>query len=164
MAEPLVPDVVVNICHNSVPTGERVPRQWTQDGNLVMVRLIPCSGKIDLQYLLHTLEGVRQGLCVVACPTGTCQLAQGNLRAEVRVRTAQKLLGELGLEPERAELLHSSASDPPGSLERLVRGAVARLASLPPSPLCASPSHPNEKDQKPEQSGASVQSNDALST
>jgi coenzyme F420-reducing hydrogenase delta subunit len=103
------------------------------------VREVPCSGKIDAQYLFHALEAGGQGLCVVTCPLGQCNLGQGNYRAEVRVRTVQRLLTEIGLEPERVELLHCASDDHPEHLgERvgeLVRGAVQRLCTLGESPI-----------------------------
>lgn len=135
MTEPVCPDVAVYICHNCIPEGGCLPRQWKQDGAHVVVREIPCSGKIDGQYLFHFLEGGGRGLCVVACPKGQCSLAEGNYRAEVRIRTAQRLLGEIGLEPGRAELLHCSPDDPPDRLAELVRGAVERFCVLGESPI-----------------------------
>ena len=135
MAEPLVPDVVVNVCHDCIPDGERLPRQWEQGGGLVVVREIPCSGKIDVQYLFHGIEGGGKGLCVVACPKGQCTLAEGNYRAEIRVRTVQRLLGEMGIESARVELLHCSPDDQPDHLERLVRDAVRRFGVLGDSPI-----------------------------
>jgi coenzyme F420-reducing hydrogenase delta subunit len=90
---------------------------------------------MDCQYLFHALEGGTRGVCVVACPKGECHLAQGNYRAEIRVRTVQRLLQEIGLEPQRAELLHGSADDPPQEIERRVRGAVERICAYGESPL-----------------------------
>ncbi len=72
-------------------------------------------------------------MCVVACPKGECRLAQGNYRAEVRVRMVRKLLGEIGLEPERSELLHCSPEDSFDSLEESVHQAVNRLCALGPT-------------------------------
>ena len=127
MAQPVCPDVIVYVCCNCIPQGPRLPRQWKQDGARVLVRLVPCSGKMDAQYLLHAFEGGGRGLCVVACPKGQCHLTQGNYRAEIRVRTVQRLLAEIGLEPERVELLHVSPDDPPDRLEQLVHDAVQRV-------------------------------------
>jgi F420-non-reducing hydrogenase iron-sulfur subunit len=135
MAVGLSPDVIVYVCTNCMPQGGRLPRQWSQDGAHVLVREVPCSGKMDCQYLFHALEGGTRGVCVVACPKGECHLAQGNYRAEIRVRTVQRLLQEIGLEPQRAELLHGSAGDPPHEIERLVRGAVERICAYGESPL-----------------------------
>lgn len=130
MAKSASPDVLVYICCNCIAQSAHLPRQWKQDGAHVLVREVPCSGKMDGQYLLHAFEGGSRGLCVVACPKGECHLAQGNYRAEIRVRTLQRLLAEIGLEAERVELLHVSPSDPPDRLEPLVQDAVRRICAL----------------------------------
>jgi coenzyme F420-reducing hydrogenase delta subunit len=130
MAQSASPDIIVYVCCNCIARNTRLPRQWKQDGVQVLVREVPCSGKMDGQYLFHAFEGGSRGLCVVACPKGECHLAQGNYRAEIRVRTMQRLLTEIGLEIERIELLHVSPSDPPERLEPLVRDAVQRVSAL----------------------------------
>ena len=137
MAEPVCPGVAVYACVNSIPAGEHLPRQWMQGGIHVQVREIPCSGKIDVQYLMHVLEGGARGLCVVTCPKGECQMAQGNYRAEVRVATIRKLLEEIGMEPARAELVHNSPEDPLDQLEKAVRDAVERICAVGDTPMRA---------------------------
>jgi F420-non-reducing hydrogenase iron-sulfur subunit len=137
MALAVSPDVVVYVCTNCIPQGCRLSRQWNQDGARVLVREVPCSGKMDGQYLFHALEGGGRGICVVACPKGDCHFVQGNYRAEIRVCTVQRLLIEIGLEPQRAELVHSSPDDRPEQLEQLIRGAVERICALGQSPLQA---------------------------
>jgi hypothetical protein len=51
----------------------------------------------------------------------------------------RRLLSEIGLEPERAELLHFASDGVDGDggqpLEGLVRGAVQRLCALGESPI-----------------------------
>jgi heterodisulfide reductase subunit A len=138
MPEPLVPSVVVNICHRCIPQAKALPRQWRQGADLVVVRELPCAGKLDLQYLLHAVEGVSGGVCVVACPLGECRLGQGNQRASVRMATLQKLLAEIGLESERAELLHCEREQSAEGVERTVREAVDRILRLGPNALCSS--------------------------
>ena len=134
MAELVCPDVTVYVCGNSVPDGGRLPRQWRQDGVHVLVREVPCSGKVDAQYLMHALEGGGRGLCVVACPKGECRLVQGNYRAEIRVGTIRRLLGEIGLEPERVQLV-----TPPDTsfeqYEQAIRDAVETVCALGESPV-----------------------------
>ena len=129
------------VCRNSISGDRHLPRQWRQDGAHVLVREVPCSGKVDGQYLIHAFEGGVAGLCVVACPKGDCTLAQGNYRAELRLRTIQRLLGEIGLEPERAELLLRRPEDSAEDFEELIRGAVARFCVLGDSPIRR---HPHE--------------------
>jgi len=135
MARSASPDVVVNVCRNCIPAGTRLPRQWQQDGVRVLVREVPCSGKTDAQYLLNALEGAGRGVYVVACPSGQCRLAQGNYRAGLRIRTIQRLLAEIGLEPERAGLLQFSPSQPADRLEEEIRGVVRHLCAMGPSPI-----------------------------
>ena len=127
-------DVVVYACHNCLPEGARLPRQWDQNGTHVVVHELPCSGKTDGQYLFHALEGGAQGVCVLACPKGECKLSQGNYRAEVRVGTVRRLLEEIGLDPERAELLHVSSDESPEQLDTLIRTAVERIGALGVNP------------------------------
>jgi coenzyme F420-reducing hydrogenase delta subunit len=137
MPESLSPEVVVYLCANCLPQGVHLPRQWHVDGARILAREVPCSGKMDAQYLMHAFEGGVRGCCVVACPAGECHLAQGNYRAEIRVHAIQRLLGEIGLEPDRVELLHVSPSDDPRKTEELVRGSVRRICTVGESPLQA---------------------------
>jgi len=92
---------------------------------------------MDAQYLLHAFEGGERGSCVVACPKGECHLAQGNYRAEIRVQTLRRILNEIGLEPERVEILHISPEDPPSQSEQLIRDAVQRICRIGVSPFLA---------------------------
>ncbi len=135
MPEPVAPDVAVYLCRNCLPDGERLPHQWRQDGLHVLVREVPCSGKIDGQYLLHALEGGGYGLCVVGCPKGDCSLAEGNYRAEVRVRMVRRLLAEIGIESDRAEFVHCRANDSLPKLETRIRDSVKRICALGESPI-----------------------------
>jgi len=130
VAESAQPDIVVHVCTNCLAEAWRLPRQWRQDGVYVLVRQVPCSGKIDAQYLLNALEGGGRGFCVVTCPKGECQLGQGNYRAEIRVRTIRRLLREIGLQGARAQLLQCSPDEPFESFEKTLRDAVARIAAL----------------------------------
>lgn len=126
------PGVSVYICRQCIAEGGHLPRQWTQDGVHVRVTVLPCSGKTDAQYLFHAIEAGARGLLVVACPQGECRLAQGNYRAEIRIRTVQRLLAEIGMEPERAALMRCASGD---DLEGLVRDAVKRFCALGESPM-----------------------------
>lgn len=133
MSETQNPGVSIFVCHRCISEGGRLPRQWVHDGVHVQVKELPCSGKTDTQYLFHALEGGARGVLVVTCPRGECHLAQGNYRAETRVRTVRRLLAELGMEPERAELLHCAPGD---DLAGMVHAAVDRFLALGESPIC----------------------------
>lgn len=136
--------ISVFVCRRCIPQDGHLPRQWTQDGVRVQVTVLPCSGKTDGQYLFHAIEAGAQGLLVVACPKGECRLSQGNYRAEVRIRTVQRLLAEIGLEPERAALVHSA---PDEDLKGLIENAVKRFCDLGMSPVLAC--RTDESSQRP---------------
>jgi F420-non-reducing hydrogenase iron-sulfur subunit len=129
-------DVHIFVCTNCVPNVSRLPRQWRQGDTMVRLQELPCSGKVDGQYVMHALEGGAKGVCVVTCPRGACQLAEGNRRADIRVRTARKLLGEIGLETERLQLVNYTGNgNGSDGLRKLMRDAVDRLADTGQSPL-----------------------------
>jgi len=50
---------------------------------------------------------------VVTCRRGECRLAQGNYRAEIRVGMVRRLLEEIGVDPDRALLVHCGPDDDP---------------------------------------------------
>ncbi len=135
MALSVSPNVIVYVCHRSIPPGALQERQWRQDGVQVVIREVPCSGKMDGQYLMHALEGGAGGVCVIACPKGECHLSQGNYRAEIRIHTIQRLLGEIGLEPQRAQLVHFSPNDPREQFDQVIRQSVERIFTLGKSPV-----------------------------
>jgi F420-non-reducing hydrogenase iron-sulfur subunit len=130
MTKKNTPEVLINLCKNCIPAAQRLPAQWTESGLHVRVREVPCSGKIDLQYILHALEGGVQGVCIVACPKGDCTLSQGNYRAEMRIVTAKRLLGEIGLEPGRAELLHCDKDETIDHLKERIAEVTRRFSGL----------------------------------
>ena len=129
MAKAVCPNVSVCMCANCIPQGGGLPRQWQQDSAWVRVKLVPCSGKIDVQYILHIFEDGADAVCVVACPEGDCTLAQGNYRARVRTEMVKKLLQEIGMDANSMELLHCSPSESPEEFQQKVREVVAGLVS-----------------------------------
>ncbi|HUW59780.1 MAG TPA: hydrogenase iron-sulfur subunit [Candidatus Bathyarchaeia archaeon] len=109
-----------------------LPRQWEHLGVHVQVKELPCSGKIDPEYLFGALEAGARGLLVVTCPKGECRLGQGNYRAEIRVGTVQRLLAEIGVEPERVVLTHCAPAD---DVRAIVDSAVDGFCALGESPI-----------------------------
>ena len=67
----------------------------------VRVLRLPCTGKLEVNYLMTAFEHGIDGVIVAGCLEGGCHFLEGNLRARKRVERAKKLLEEIGLEPER---------------------------------------------------------------
>ncbi|HWI54110.1 MAG TPA: hydrogenase iron-sulfur subunit [Desulfobacteria bacterium] len=104
------PKIVIFACENSgwlalkyaSELGLRLPEK-------VELIKLPCSGKVDVLYLLKALEKV-DGTIVLACQKENCKFLNGNVRAEQRVNRAGNLLKELGLEEERVTIAYLAAN------------------------------------------------------
>ena len=81
-------------------------------GNVRVLRL-PCTGKLEVNYLLAAFERGVDGVIVAGCLEGGCHFLEGNLRARRRVERARQLLAEIGLEPERLEMFNLSSAEGP---------------------------------------------------
>lgn len=58
---------------------------------------LPCSGKVNLLYLLKAFENGSDGVLLVTCGQGECKFLEGNLRARKRAMAVDSLLEETGL-------------------------------------------------------------------
>jgi coenzyme F420-reducing hydrogenase delta subunit len=76
--------------------------------NINIVR-VPCSGKVDAIHLMKALEKGADGVYVAGCLEGDCHFNNGNVLAGRRVKRVQHLLEEIGIEPERVEMITMSA-------------------------------------------------------
>ena len=100
----------------------------------VRVLRLPCTGKIEVNYILAAFERGVDGVIVAGCLEGGCHFLEGNLRARRRVERARKFLAEIGLEPERLEMFNLSSAEGTRFAE-IVTTMSQRLAKLGPSPL-----------------------------
>lgn len=100
----------------------------------VRVLRLPCTGKVEVNYLLAAFERGADGVIVAGCLEGGCHFLEGNLRARKRVERAKQLLGEIGLEPERLEMYNLSSAEGTRFAE-IVTEMSERLNILGPSPL-----------------------------
>ena len=75
--------------------------------NVKLIRL-PCTGKLDVRYILEAFEQGADGVYVVACPIGNCHHVHGNERAVARVKYTKKLLDEIGIGGERLDIVFAS--------------------------------------------------------
>ena len=71
---------------------------------------LPCSGRIEPLHFLRAFESGADLVYLITCPRKACRYQQGNLRAGKRIAYAQKLIREIGLDPERLIL---QITDPP---------------------------------------------------
>ena len=95
---------------------------------------LPCTGRIDVVTLLHAFEEGADGVLIAGCLEGKCHYLKGNLHAKKRVAHVRGLMGEIGLEPDRARMVNVSAAMGAQFAELAVEHA-ATVQSLGPSPL-----------------------------
>ena len=69
---------------------------------------LPCSGKVNLLYLLKAFEKGADGVLLVTCPHGDCKFLEGNLRAQKRAMAVDNLLVESGLPPGQMRVIQAS--------------------------------------------------------
>lgn len=101
--------------------------------NVKLVRL-PCTGKIDVRYILSAFEHGADGVYIVACPIGSCHHVRGNERARSRIEFAKKILDQIGLGRERLDIFFVSAGQ--GTAYALkAREMTERVRKLGPNPL-----------------------------
>lgn len=105
---------------------------------VVKVVKLPCTGKMDILYVLKAFEQGADAVMVVACTKGTCHHLEGNLRAEKRVGRAKSLLDDIGLGHERVEIFFVTGSQG-SAFAAAVEEMAARVQRLGPNPLRTSP-------------------------
>lgn len=102
--------------------------------NNVRVLKLPCTGKLEVNFILAAFERGVDGVIVAGCLEGGCHFLEGNLRARRRVERTREILGEIGLEPERVEMFNLSSAEGP-RFAQIVTEMTTRLTALGPSPL-----------------------------
>ena len=101
--------------------------------NIRIVR-VPCTGKIDVLYILHSFEKGADGVYLVGCLEGGCHYNSGNLKARKRVEQAQKILDAIGIGGERVQMFNLSSSDGP-LFAKYANEMNERIQKLGPNPI-----------------------------
>jgi coenzyme F420-reducing hydrogenase delta subunit len=129
------PQITAFCCHNAIYSEEDLTkRQRLPSPSNIKVIDTPCSGKIDVVYLLKAIELGADGVYVVACPEGECRFLEGNLRARKRVEYTQQLLDEIGVEKERIQMYNLSGSMK-GKFLEVANEMIEKIRDLGPGPL-----------------------------
>lgn len=124
------PEIVVYCCANSSAVSEGdLEKIIPEDQARLRISRLPCSGRTDVLYLLRTIETGATLTLIVGCPEGQCQFVEGNLRAKMRVRYANRLLAEAGLGQERIQMVNIAPGDEP-AFAAAIRKAVAKAHEI----------------------------------
>ncbi len=104
-------NIYVFSCSNSIEPDQLVKEISHRDGVDVRVISLPCSGKIDIPYLMKAFETGADGAVIVTCPNNECRHLEGNLRAQKRSKAVESLLEEIGLGKGRMSVITLKEGD-----------------------------------------------------
>jgi coenzyme F420-reducing hydrogenase delta subunit len=99
----------------------------------VRIVLLPCTGKLDILYVLKAFESGADGILVAGCLEGTCHYLEGNINAKRRVKYVQALLDQIGIGGQRIEMFHMSSAMG-GAFAEAVTQMTERVKGLGPNP------------------------------
>jgi coenzyme F420-reducing hydrogenase delta subunit len=97
---------------------------------------LPCTGKLDVLYVLRAFEDGADSIMVAGCLEGECHYLEGNLNARRRVAYVQDVLRGIGLEPERVQMFNLSSAMG-GRFSEAAKEMTEQVEKLGPSPLRA---------------------------
>lgn len=100
----------------------------------IRIILVPCTGRIDILHLLQAFEAGADAVFVSGCHEGNCHYLAGNYYARKRVERLKEILQAVGLEPERVEMFHVSASEGP-KFAAIAQEMTERAYRLGPNPV-----------------------------
>lgn len=89
-----------------------------------------CLGKLDARHVLKALESGADAVLVAGGITSQCHFIEGLAAAQKKMEYTRKLLSELGIEPERLELVAAGQSIAEAAAE-----LTERVRALGPNPL-----------------------------
>ncbi len=98
--------------------------------NILPIRVM-CSGRISPEMVLRAFRAGADGVLVMGCHIGDCHYSAGNHRTLKRMPLVRDLLGYVGVNPERMELVWVSASEAPRFVE-VTKAFTQRIRELGP--------------------------------
>ena len=101
--------------------------------NFRIIRVM-CSCRVEPEWVIKALASGLDGVMVLGCHIGDCHYIDGNHRTQKRFILLRRLLGHMGINPERLCLDWVSASEG-GKFQELVTNFINTIKELGPSRL-----------------------------
>lgn len=101
--------------------------------NFRVIRVM-CSGRVAPEWVIKALSSGLDGVMVLGCHIGDCHYIDGNHRTQKRFTLLRRLLGYMGINPERLCLEWVSASEG-GKFQELVTNFINTIKGLGPNRL-----------------------------
>jgi len=103
------------------------------EGDTVKTIGLPCSGKVDVPYLIKAFETGADGVALVTCPKDECRHFEGSARAHKRAEAVESLLEEIGLPAGRIAVFECRKTDTAKVIGEL-KQFIGRARNQPPTP------------------------------
>jgi coenzyme F420-reducing hydrogenase delta subunit len=123
---------LVFYCSNHLEAGQFSGLVREHEGDMLKTISLPCSGKVDIPYLLKAFETGADGVAIVTCPKNECRHFEGNLRAHKRAEAVEGLLEEIGLAAGRMAVFECGKQDT-GAVLGEIKQFIERVRELPPT-------------------------------
>jgi len=120
-------------CSNNLDAASLAELGGQTNGDTVKTIGLPCSGKVDVPYLVKALETGADGVAIVACKKKECRHFEGSSRAHKRAEAVESLLEEIGLGAGRMAVIECA----PGGARQAgdqIKQFIERLRTLPQGP------------------------------
>lgn len=129
-------------CSNSLPREALSPFNQKMHASGIKPISLPCSGKLDVPYLMKAFETGAHGAAIVMCEPDECRHLEGNMRAEKRAHAVESLLAEVGLGHGRIAVIYKDDEGTEGLLKR-IEAFSEQVSSLPRPAECPSDAEGN---------------------
>jgi coenzyme F420-reducing hydrogenase delta subunit len=129
------PHIICFYCHNCTSFADEAVNSVRDNDSITLSPVkMPCTGKIEVLYLLNAFEEGADGVFVAGCPEGDCHYLEGNIRTKRRVHFAQRILDEIGVGGNRVHMYNIDPSEPK-ALSKVTSEIKDEIIKLGPSPL-----------------------------
>lgn len=121
-------------CSNSLDQNQLASGCSGLDGIAVKTIGLPCSGKVDILYLVKAFETGADGVVIVTCKQNECRHLEGNLRAQKRAEAVESLLEEIGMGKGRMAVIMLKEGGVEQALSE-IKDFFDRVKKLPQQPV-----------------------------
>jgi len=129
------PEIVAFCCHYcAYAAADLAGAMRLEYPTSIKVIELPCTGKLDVLYVLRAFEDGADGVLVAGCLEGDCHYLEGNLNARRRVEYARQLLEQIGLQGQRVQMINLSSAMG-GQFAEEMKAMTGKIEALGPNPL-----------------------------
>jgi F420-non-reducing hydrogenase iron-sulfur subunit len=119
-------------CSNNLEASQFSGLSRGHEGDTIKTISLPCSGKVDIPYLIKAFEIGADGVAIVTCKKNECRHFEGNLRAHKRAEALEALLEEIGVAAGRMAVFECGKQDA-GEVLGEIEQFIERVRNLPPT-------------------------------